>query len=320
MTKASPRRPIVILGPTATGKSATAVEVALALGGEVISADSRAFFRGLDIVTDKPSPAVRARVPHHLIDTVEPTGAYDAMAFRNDVEALIPRIAARGALPLLAGGGTLYLGAVLRGIFPGPSADPDLRRALIHEPLPLLYARLQQVDPVAAARIHENDRLRIVRALEVRTLTGRPISTLQQEAKPLPYRFIRFGLWRGREDHRRTIAERVEGMLRNGLIAEVKRLRAAGLGPSHQAFRTIGVRETFGYLDEKITKAELAERITRNSWALARRQMAWFRREESVDWLPVSGKAAKDLAEEIVARVRSRRPVHCAPLPQEDQR
>lgn len=315
MTKAPPGQPIVILGPTATGKSATAIDVALTVGGEVISADSRAFFRGLDIVTDKPSPALRARIRHHLIDIIEPTGAYDAMAFRNDVERLIPQIAARGAAPLLVGGGTLYLGAVLRGIFSGPSADPDLRRKLLSEPLPRLYERLQKVDPIAAARIHENDRLRIVRALEVRALTGRPISALQQEAEPLPYRFLRFGLWRERDDHRRVIARRVAVMLRAGLIDEVTRLREAGLGPSHQAYRTIGVRETYRYLDGSLTKAQLTERITRNSWALARRQLTWFRREESVDWIPVTGKTAKEVASEIVSRLRAPRAERLRPLP-----
>jgi tRNA dimethylallyltransferase len=308
-------RPIVILGPTAAGKSATAVEAALRLRGEVISADSRAFFRGLDIVTDKPSPDLRARVPHHLIDIVEPTGAYDAMAFRNDVERVIPQIAARGAVPILAGGGTLYLGAVLRGIFVGPSADPDLRRRLLDEPLPRLYERLQEVDPPAAARIHENDRVRIVRALEVRILTGRPISVLQQEAEPLPYRFVRFGLWRERDDHRRAIAQRVQEMLRRGLVAEVERLRRAGLRPEHQAYRTIGVRETWSYLDGKLSKAQLTERITRNSWALARRQLTWFRREESVHWIPVTDRSAAAVASEIVARASARRPDRPRPLP-----
>jgi len=308
------RRPIVLLGPTATGKSAVAVDAAVRLRGEVISADSRAFFRGMDIVTDKPSAAVRERVRHHLIDTVELTGAYDAMAFRNDVERLIPEIAGRGNTPILAGGGTLYLGAVLRGLFPGPSADPDLRRRLLAEPLPRLYERLEEVDPAAAARIHANDRLRIVRALEVRALTGRPISALQREARPLPFRFARFGLWRERDDHRRAIAERVQQMLRDGLVAEVERLRQTGLGPEHQAYRTIGVRETCRYLDGMLTKAQLTERIIRNSWALARRQLAWFRREE-VDWISVTGRSPEDVASELVARVRARRPERPRPLP-----
>jgi len=295
---------LVILGPTGVGKSAVAVEVALRLRGEIISADSRAFFRGLDIVTDKPSPEVRRRVPHHLIDIVEITGDYDAMTFRIDVARLIPEIQSRGHVPIIAGGGTLYLGAVLRGIFPGPSADPELRARLNARSLPELYAELKEVDPAAAARIHPNDRLRITRALEVYKTAGRPISELQREAKPLPYDFMVFGLRMGREAHRAAIAARVERMLEEGLIDEVKRLHGQGLSSRHQAYRTIGVRETFAYLDGKLSYDELRSAIIRNTWTLVRRQMAWFRREQDVEWVDVTGKDAECIAETIVDRFR----------------
>ncbi len=285
---------LVILGPTGVGKSAVAVELALRLRGEIISADSRAFFRGLDIVTDKPAPEVRRRVPHHLIDVVEITGSYDAMAFRKDVARLIPEIRARGRVPIIAGGGTLYLGAVLRGIFSGPSADPELRVRLNARPLSELYAELREVDPVAAAHIHPNDRLRITRALEVYKTSGRPISELQQEARPLPFDFAVFGLRMEREAHRAAIIARVDRMLKEGLIDEVKRLRGRGLTPRHQAYRTIGVRETFAYLEGELSYAELRARIMRNTWALARRQMAWFRRDDGVKWIDVTEKSTPD--------------------------
>lgn len=290
---------IVILGPTAVGKSAAAVEVALEIHGEVISADSRAFFRGLDVVTDKPPLAARRVIPHHLIDTVEIDGRYDAMAFRNDVGRLIPEIEGRGHRPIIVGGGTLYLGAILRGIFSGPAANEEVRAALLAQPLGTLYERLKEVDPAAAARIHENDRLRIVRALEVAKLTGRPISELQKEARPLTYPFLIFGLKREREDHRRAIVTRVEEMFHRGLIDEVKRLRKEGLHPDCQAYRTIGVRETFAYLDGEISRDELKERIIRNTWALARRQMAWFRNDPEVIWIDVTHRTAAEAAEEI---------------------
>lgn len=295
---------LVILGPTGVGKSAVAVEVALRLRGEIISADSRAFFRGLDIVTDKPPPEVRRRVTHHLIDIVAITGSYDAMAFRNDVARLIPKIQARRYVPIVAGGGTLYLGAVLRGIFPGPSADSKLRARLNARPLSELYAELMEVDPAAATRIHPNDRLRITRALEVYETTGRPISELQEEAEPLPYDFVVVGLRMEGEAHRVTIAARVERMLEEGLIDEVKRLREQGLTPRHQAYRTIGVRETFAYLDGKLSYDELRSAIIRNTWTLARRQMAWFRREQDVEWVDVTGKDAECIAETVVDRFR----------------
>lgn len=295
---------VVILGPTAVGKSAVAIEVALRLDGEVISADSRAFFRGLDIATDKPSPSSRHGVPHHLIDIADVDGSYDAMAFRRDADRLIRKIRGRGRVPIVAGGGTLYLGAILRGIFTGPSADERVRRRLWERPTGELYARLTKVDPVAAERIHRNDRLRMVRALEVYELTGRPISELQEGAQPLPYRFASFGLRRERKAHRSAIADRVKGMLQSGLIAEVEHLRREGLHREAQAYRTIGVREVFAYLDGEISQEELQERIVRNTWALVRRQMAWFRSEEGVTWIDVTDRTPQGVAAEIVDRLQ----------------
>jgi tRNA dimethylallyltransferase len=276
-----------------------AVEVATRFHGEVISADSRAFFRGLDIVTDKPSLAKQQGIPHHLIDLVAFDGRYDAMAFRNDVAHLIPEIEGRKHLPIVAGGGTLYLGAILRGIFSGPAADGKVREALLHEPLDKLYTRLLKVDPAAATRIHRNDQLRIVRALEVHELTGRPISELQKKAQPLPYPFTVFGLKREREDHRKAIAARVDQMLSSGLIDEVKQLRDEGLHKDCQAYRTIGVRETFEYLDGEISREELRAKILSNTWALARRQAAWFRNDSEVYWVDVTDRTVAEVAKEI---------------------
>jgi tRNA dimethylallyltransferase len=296
---------LVILGPTAVGKSAVAIAVASAItdGGEIISADSRAFFRGLDIVTDKPSRAALNEVPHHLIDIVPVDGAYDAMAFRRDVERLILQIFDHRKTPIIVGGGTLYLGAILRGIFSGPASNKRLRAALSTEPLDQLYERLQEADPTAAAAIHPNDRLRIVRALEVAITTGEPISRLQQKAQPLPYLFRVFGLRRDRDDHRSAIAARVKRMLASGLIKEVSTMREHGLTQDCQAYRTIGVRETFSYLDGKITRAELEQQIVNNTWSLARRQMAWFRRDENVTWVDVTGKSAEEVGREITSEL-----------------
>ncbi len=300
----SPLPVVVILGPTAVGKSAVAIEIGIRLDGEVISADSRAFFRGLDIATDKPSCAARRGVPHHLIDIIDIDESYDAMAFRKDADRLIRQIWKRQHLPLVVGGGTLYLGAILRGLFPGPSADEQVRQRLSQQPLAELYTELSKVDPTAAAHIHQNDRLRIVRALEVYHLTGQPISDLQQEATPLPYRFVLFGLSRERDDHRAGISARVEGMLERGLVTEVTRLRQEGLNQDHQAYRTIGVREVFAFLDGEISRDQLRDALITNTWALVRRQMAWFRNEKDVQWIDVTNRAADAVAEEIVAQLR----------------
>jgi len=296
----------VILGPTAVGKSQVAIDAARRLDGEVISADSRAFFRGLDVVTDKVSPPARQGVSHHLIDVVEATGRYDAATFRADVDRLIREIAGRGRLPVVCGGGTLYLGAILRGIFAGPSADFALRRELSAVTSADLHARLAAVDPPTARRIHPNDRVRLVRALEVHALTGRPISSWQAEARPLPYRFVCFGLVREKADHRAAIAARVGAMLQHGLVEEVERLRAQGLGRADQAYRTIGVREAFAFLDGELPQTELAEAIARTTWSLVRRQLAWFRADRDVAWIDVTGRSPEDVAEEIVRRFRAR--------------
>jgi tRNA dimethylallyltransferase len=291
----------VLLGPTAVGKTAVGVEVARRLGGEILSADSRAFFVGLDIVTDKPPEQERRGIPHHLIDCVPIAGSYDAMAFRRDVERLIPEIRARGRIPILVGGGTLYLGAVLRGIFEGPAKDGALRSAMAERSVGELYDRLVSVDPAAVRTIHPNDRLRITRALEVHRLTGRPISEWQAHAAPLPYSFFMVGLRRDRDDHRTAIMTRVRRMIDRGLVDEVRRLRERGLGPECQAYRTIGVPEAVAHIDGRASEIEMEQEIVSRTWGLVRRQSAWFRREKGVSWWDVTGRNAGEVADEIVA-------------------
>lgn len=297
---------LVLLGPTATGKTDVAVAVARRLGGEIISADSRAFFKDLDIVAAKPTTTERQGIPHHLIDSVSVDHGYDAMAFRRDVERLVPEIVKRGRLPILVGGGTLYLGAIIRGIFEGPSKDDRFREGLAQETSEALHGRLCQVDPDAANGIHPNDRLRIVRALEVYEATGRPISRWQAEARPLPYDVSVFGLKRERADHRAAIKARVRRMLDDGLIEEVERLKSAGLQETAQAYRTIGIPEVVAHLDGRLTKAELEDVIARQTWSLARRQAAWFRRDPDVVWIEATGRTIDDLATEIVERWKER--------------
>jgi len=292
---------LVLLGPTAVGKTAVGVEIASRIDGEILSADSRAFFVGLDIVTDKPLEEERRGIPHHLIDCVPIRESYDAMAFRRDVERLIPEIRARGRVPIFVGGGTLYLGAVLRGIFEGPAKDGALRLAMAERSVGELYERLVSVDPAAARTIHPNDRLRITRALEVHELTGRPISAWQADAAPLPYSFFIAGLRRDRDDHRAAIAARVRRMIDRGLIDEVKRLREEGLDSECQAYRTIGVPEATAFLDGRASKLEMEQETVNRTWRLVRRQSAWFRREKSVSWWDVTGRSAEEVADRIVA-------------------
>jgi len=292
---------LVILGPTATGKTAVALEIAGRVRGEIISADSRAFFQELDLVTDKPNPEVRSKIPHHLIDWVSLDGNYDAMTFRQDVVRLLPEIQARGNTAIIAGGGTLYLGAILRGIFEGPAKDEALRAQLEDVPMESLVARLERVDPTAARRIHPNDRLRTVRALEVFELTGKRISTLQAEAKPLDICCTAIGLERERTEHRAAIRARLWEMLAHGLRDELARLQELGLQPEMQAYRTIGVPEGFALLRNELSEDEYVDIVSAQTWQLVRRQMAWFRRDDQVTWLDVTGKTAAELADAVLA-------------------
>ncbi|MBU0595497.1 tRNA (adenosine(37)-N6)-dimethylallyltransferase MiaA [Candidatus Bipolaricaulota bacterium] len=299
---AGDREPVlVIFGPTAVGKTAVAMAVARRLDAEIISADSRAFFCGLDVVTDKPTREQRAEIPHHLIDCVPIDGAYDAMAFREDVVRLVPEIRARGRVPLIVGGGTLYLGALLRGLFEGPSSDESLRAEMAERSVEELHQELHRADPAAAEAIHPNDRLRIERALEVYRLSGRPISAWQAEATPLPFRFVVVGLERARDAHREAIAARVRRMVGEGLVEEFERLRAAGLTSACQAYRSIGILEAAAYIAGEITGEEMEARITNRTWQLARRQWAWFRREKGVRWIDVGGRDPDAVADGILA-------------------
>ena len=292
---------IVVLGPTASGKTAVAIELACRISGEIISADSRAFFVGLDIVTDKPSLDERGGIPHHLIDCVPLNGNYDAMAFRSDVARLLPEIRNRHHQPVLAGGGTLYLGAILRGIFEGSAKDESLRSAMEERSLDDLFRELESVDPTAAGKIHPNDRLRITRALEVYRTTGVPMSQWQSEAEPLPEDFYVVGLCRERSQHRILIEKRVRRMLDRGVIDEIAQLRTRGLTQDVQAYRTIGVPEAFDVLDGKLAAEEYVRIVSNRTWQLVRRQLAWFRRDEMVRWIHVTGRTVGDVTDQILS-------------------
>lgn len=292
---------LVILGPTASGKTSVSIELARRVNGEVISADSRAYFVGLDIVTAKPTASEQAGIPHHLIDCVPITGAYDAMAFRYDVERLLPEIRSRHRRPIIAGGGTLYLGSILSGLFEGAEKNEALRATLKERSSNDLFRELASVDPAAAAKIHPNDRLRVTRALEVTLTTGKPMSEWQTEAKALPEDFLVIGLFRERGQHRPAIEDRVRSMLELGLIDEIDQLRSEGLTPEVQAYRTIGVPEAFEVLEGKITCEEFVDIVTARTWQLARRQMAWFRRDKNVNWIDASQTTAQDVVDQILS-------------------
>lgn len=292
---------VVILGPTGVGKSRVAYELALRLGNvEIISVDARAIYRGMDIGTDKPPKEWRERVPHHLIDVKEPHERYSAMDFCRDALQLIDEILKRGRRPIVVGGSTLYLDALFGKLFEGPPADLELRKELQKRPLPELYDQLKRVDPEAAKKIHPNDRQRIVRALEVYQLTGRPISALQKQLPKPPYEFLKVGLTARRDVLYARIDRRVDEMMQRGLLDEVKALQPK-VPKGSQAYKSNAYRELFLFLEGKIPSLEEAVRwIKKHTRGHARRQLIYFRRDPEIIWIDTTNRELPEIAQEIL--------------------
>lgn len=290
----------LIVGPTAVGKSEIAVELAELIGGEVVSADARAVYRDLEIGTAKPSADLRRRVPHHLLDTVPWWQRYDAVRFRRDCEQVVHEILDRGRVPVIVGGSTLYVRALTAGIFEGPGAAPEIRAELAKKPLEELYAELSRVDPKAAYKIRPNDRVRIVRALEVYLLTGKPISFFWGRERPFPWPLLVVGISLERTELYRRITARVEEMFSRGLVHEARRLFRTKLPADAPVLRTIGYAELFDHFRGYISLKEAKRKIIANTKAYARRQLTWFRREPGIRWIDRTGKTASQVVREIL--------------------
>ncbi len=276
-----PVTPIVlILGPTAGGKTELAIELAQRLPGECICADSMQVYQGMDIGTAKPTPAQRARVPHHLLDLVPPTqDGFSVDTWMRLAEEAVQNIRGRGLFPIVVGGTNLYVQALLEGLVEGPQPDPDLRARLESTDLAGLRRRLETVDPVAARRIHPNDRKRTVRAVEVYELTGGRISDLQaQWFRGPPRRDVRIiGLDYSVEAINRRINARVRAMIGNGLVEEVRRLLDAG-GLGRQAAEALGYRQILDHLRGRTSLDEAVEQIKIRTRRYAKQQRTWLRR------------------------------------------
>ena len=280
---------LVIAGPTASGKSALAVELARRLAGEVVGADSQQLYRALDVGTAKPTPAERAAVPHHLVDVAEPGEWMDAARYVALADAAVAAIAGRGALPVVVGGTGLYLRALLHGVVAAPGRDPELRARLEAEAAlrgrPALHARLAAIDPAAAARIRENDLVRIVRALEI-AAGGRLPSELHAEHafRPDRYRALFLALDPPRAALHARIDARVEEMFRGGLLEEARALLAR-FGSPLPGRLPIGYAEAAAVVEGTLPLAEAVRRVQAAHRQYARRQLVWLRREPGVEWL-----------------------------------
>jgi tRNA dimethylallyltransferase len=288
-------RPIpVIIGPTAVGKTDLSLTLARDLEAEIIGGDSRQVYRFLDIGTAKPSPAQRRAVPHHLIDILNPDEPINAARFSQLAWGCVHAIEARGKQPLIVGGSGLYIRALTDGLFPGPGADPGLRTALeadVHNlGLQTLHDRLASVDRAAAQRIHPHDRVRLIRALEIYALTGKPISEWQcQWQDPVRSRtFVLIGLTRDRGDLRQRIAARTEAILEMGLAEEVRRVLGMGYPATLPTLQSVGYAEVVAHLGGAWDLARTRELIERHTWRLAKRQMTWFRRLPGISWFSVT--------------------------------
>ena len=284
---------IALMGPTASGKTALALDWAQALDTHVISVDSALVYRGLDIGAAKPDAATRARVPHRLVDVRDPHETYSAADFAADALAAMHELSAAGRIPLLAGGTMLYFHALLRGLAAMPAADAVLRARLQAElderGAAALHAELARHDPEAAARIHANDPQRLLRALEVFRLSGRPISDWHRaaQARPFPFRVLRLVLAPAdRAVLHARIAERFDAMLRAGFLDEVRRLRNdPRLHPDLPSMRAVGYRQAWRFLDGEATPAEFRAQAIAATRQLAKRQLTWLRGELDARWL-----------------------------------
>ena len=300
-------RLICLLGPTAVGKTEIAIRLAQRLNAEIISVDSRQIYRQMDIGTAKPTPEEQQAARHHLIDCVDISQPFSVADYQFLADTAIADIQNRGNRVLLVGGAGLYFRVIVDGLFEGPGADPALRKRLEGEVaqfgVDALHDRLRVCDPESADRIHPNNIVRVIRALEVYELTGTPMSELQQQWHPEKqrYPFIAFGLTMPRALLYRRIEQRVDVMLANGLIAEVESLLAAGYGRDTIALRSFGYKELIAYLDGDCTYLEAISQLQQNTRRFAKRQLTWFRKDTRIEWL--DRESTPDIIENILGKI-----------------
>ena len=287
------RRIVAIVGPTASGKTRLSLLVAEMLSGEIVSADSRQIFKYLDIGTAKPTQAERRRVPHHFVDVLDPKDEYSAGLFGDDVKIVLRDIFERGKVPILVGGSGLYVKAAIDGLFGGPGRDPEIRARLEDqlrtEGLRPLLETLEKVDPIVLQRMKEITPRRVVRALEVFFIAGKPLSEYHSEQEKIPdYQAVQFGLeWERKELYSR-INQRVDRMISDGLEDEAQRLAGMGYDRHLNALNTVGYKEVFDFLEGTVNRETMIELIKRNTRRFAKRQITWFKADKRIRRVPMT--------------------------------
>lgn len=300
---------VAIMGPTASGKTGLALELAAARPCEIISVDSALVYTGMDVGTAKPTEAEQAVARHWLIDMLDPTQSYSVAQFCQDATTLIEQIHQRGHIPVLVGGTMMYFNALINGISPLPKSDETIRADIAHEAQELgwehLHQQLADVDPVSAKRIHPNDPQRLTRALEVYRSTGKSLTTWQQQKGPAcPFAITQFAIApEERAQLHARIAQRFDMMLENGLVSEVEKLRERGdLHEDLPAIRSVGYRQVWQYLAGELSYAQMREKGIIATRQLAKRQMTWLRGWPEVTWLDTF---ANDNLAKILAKITS---------------
>jgi tRNA dimethylallyltransferase len=287
-------RPILaIVGPTASGKTPLSLLLAEILNGEIVSADSRQIFKYLDIGTAKPTRAERKRVPHHFVDFLDPKDEYSAGLYGDDVKKVVKDVFDRGKVPILVGGSGLYIKAAIDGLFGGPGRDPEIRARLEDQlrtgGIEPMLDTLRKVDPVVLQTMKEITPRRIIRALEVFFIAGKPLSEYHSEQEQIPdFQAIQFGLeWERKELYSR-INQRVDRMISDGLMDEVQKLAGMGYDRQLNALNTVGYKEVFDYLEGTVNRETMLELIKRNTRRFAKRQITWFKADKRIRQIPMA--------------------------------
>lgn len=301
------RKVIVVAGPTCSGKSKLGFDLANKLNGEIISADSRQFYKYLNIGTAKPSLNELQKVKHHLIDFLDPAEDYNVNKFENQSIKIIKELFNKNIQPIVVGGSGLYIKALIDGIFDEVDTDEIIRKELLEKRKNFgneyLYEELKKVDPDSAAKMHPQNWKRVIRAIEVFNLTGQPIWMHQKNHKRnIDIKFLQFGLIWDRDILYKKIEDRVDAMIKSGLVEEVKNILKMGFGKNLNALNTVGYKEIISYLNEEITLERAIELIKRNTRRYAKRQLTWFNKDKRINWISLNNDEDFDKCLNIIMK------------------
>lgn len=300
---------VFIVGPTGVGKTKISIDIACTLNGEIISADSRQFYREMDVGTDKPAPDSLKRIKHHFIDILNPDDYYTAGKFGKDARKTIEEVLSRKKLPIIVGGSGLYIRAILEGFFDEIEKDIDtkkmLRKRVNEQGTTELYNELKLADPEFASNISENDTQRIIRGLEVFIVTGKPLTQHWKKAKSHPcFTPIIIGLQRERSELYEMINSRVDTMIEKGLVEEVKALKEKGYSTNLNSLKTFGYKEVDRYLNNEASYEDMVEEIKKSTRNFAKRQLTWFRKLEDTTWVTV-GDNIEDTVRKVLSIIKN---------------